>query len=204
MKREGVYAPRQWRRTSPDAVATIVELGEAGVSIPSIIDALNDRDLRPARSDVWRDSTVRRILARAGLSGPKLSDDARFEANTREDADCILWIGAAHPDGYGRFEVGGHHVLAHRWAFEREHGAGSIPKGWHMHHTCRRPACVRPDHLMPVAPEEHKPLEHEEAAINVAALAGALQTNAGPSDDGWPAWLETAPRIGTRRSKATS
>lgn len=61
------------------------------------------------------------------------------------DPGCIIWTGALTRDGYGHIRVNGRKVMAHRWAWEREHGP--IPDGMFIDHTCWQRSCVNPEHL---------------------------------------------------------
>ena len=58
---------------------------------------------------------------------------------------CIVWTGALGRGGYGMLHVNGRRVLAHRYAYEREHGP--IPDGMFIDHMCFERACVNPEHL---------------------------------------------------------
>ena len=58
---------------------------------------------------------------------------------------CWLWGGADNGAGYGRFNISGILVYAHRYSYELLRGA--IPVGLVLDHLCRTPACVNPDHL---------------------------------------------------------
>jgi DNA-binding transcriptional regulator YiaG len=63
---------------------------------------------------------------------------------------CWLWTAAKNAvKGYGVFRVSGKNFVAHRWAYENL--VGPVPEGMELSHLCRTPACVRPDHLDPVA-----------------------------------------------------
>lgn len=75
---------------------------------------------------------------------------ARFWAKVdRADPDgCWQWK-AGRNDGYGRFKLRGHHVYAHRFAYEML--IGSVPDGLTLDHLCRNRACVNPSHLEPVS-----------------------------------------------------
>ena len=66
---------------------------------------------------------------------------------------CQLWQGARDRHGYGHFWLGGRMVLAHRLAYELEHGP--VPDGLELHHTCRVRSCVAVEHLIAVTRAEH-------------------------------------------------
>ena len=76
----------------------------------------------------------------------------RFWAKVDQTDDCWLWRGSINY-GYGLFRIGAAVYRAHRvaWTWMR----GPIPAGLHLDHTCRERACVRPDHMEPVRPEEN-------------------------------------------------
>ena len=63
---------------------------------------------------------------------------------------CWEWTGyrlkGKYP--YGRFEMDGRPVQAHRFSYE--YLVGSIPVGLRLDHLCRNPSCVNPAHLEPV------------------------------------------------------
>lgn len=60
-----------------------------------------------------------------------------------ELGNCWVWTGATC-EGYGQFNAG-RTTLAHRFAWEQEHGP--IPAGLTLDHQCHTPACVRVVHL---------------------------------------------------------
>jgi hypothetical protein len=83
----------------------------------------------------------------------------RLWARVERTPTCWLWTGAVGRAGYGQIRLGPRgtpsklvHVLA--WEAER----GPVPQGWHLHHECETPACVRPSHLRPITPTEHQRL----------------------------------------------
>lgn len=75
----------------------------------------------------------------------------RFEAKVVKGArpnDCWEWVGSKNPRGYGKIGtgVGKSTDYAHRvsWSLFR----GPIPPGAVICHSCDRPACVNPNHLI--------------------------------------------------------
>jgi hypothetical protein len=66
---------------------------------------------------------------------------------------CWAWSAAITRGGYGHFWVDGHHVSAHRFAYELL--VGPIPEGLTLDHLCRVRHCVNPAHLEPVTMREN-------------------------------------------------
>jgi hypothetical protein len=59
---------------------------------------------------------------------------------------CWLWTGASNGIGYGRINVAGRNVYAHRLAFETSNGP--IAAGLVLdHRVCQTPSCCNPLHL---------------------------------------------------------
>jgi hypothetical protein len=52
----------------------------------------------------------------------------------------------------------------------------TIPRGHHIHHTCRVCSCVNPAHLELLTLAEHNQL-HAQADTNLATILSATQTN---------------------------
>ncbi len=77
------------------------------------------------------------------------NDLLRFHSKTKQDGECVVWIGATDKDGYGKFVTGPHgqqrHHRPHRWIYERMFGP--IPEGLVLMHKCDRPGCVNVEHL---------------------------------------------------------
>lgn len=83
----------------------------------------------------------------------KVDKDGPLSENCPELGPCWLWTRAKRPLGYGVFVLNGRLDGAHRVAYELT--VGPIPEGLELDHLCRRPACVRPDHLRPVTHQEN-------------------------------------------------
>lgn len=84
------------------------------------------------------------------------------------DSGCWIWQGRVDRDGYGA--RGG--VMRQEFGTDRAHRAfymllvGPIPDGLVIDHLCRVPACVNPEHLEPVTPEENTQRGENFLAVN--------------------------------------
>ena len=68
----------------------------------------------------------------------------RFFKYVNKTDRCWLWTGGKTNCGYGRFRLGKHKVLAHRFSWTL---AYDDPSDLCVLHRCDNPPCVNPDHL---------------------------------------------------------
>lgn len=75
---------------------------------------------------------------------PKLTPE-QFWAKTTRQGECLIWLGAVNPKGYGKVYFEGRNRRAHCVAWELTRGP--IPDGLWVLHTCDNPRCCNRLHL---------------------------------------------------------
>lgn len=70
--------------------------------------------------------------------------EKRFWDKVNKTRTCWLWAGSLNNKGYGRINVGGKVLLAHRVSYEMEYG---LTRKDIILHICDEPKCVNPKHL---------------------------------------------------------
>lgn len=66
----------------------------------------------------------------------------------RQAGGCLVWTGPQHDDmGYCRIRVGTRMVYVHIAAWELANDQ-PVPEGMVIRHTCDRPPCIEPGHLI--------------------------------------------------------
>lgn len=75
----------------------------------------------------------------------KLSLREKLFTKTRQEGDCLVWIGQKDPRGYGKLKLAGRQQRAHRLMFELI--KGPMPAGMVVLHSCDNTSCVNPAHL---------------------------------------------------------
>lgn len=85
-------------------------------------------------------------------SVPILTPDgiAKFWSSAKPDGDCLIWSLGKTSRGYGSYRIRQKFIQAHRLSRRLSYilTHGSIPDGMVIRHSCDRPACIAPAHLV--------------------------------------------------------
>ncbi len=92
----------------------------------------------------------------------------RLAARSIPQGECIVFTGGENGRGYGSIWVNRRQQLAHRVAWEIEHGP--IPGDLTIDHTCETKRCIRTEHMQLVTRAENQRLRWvrwaERRAVN--------------------------------------
>lgn len=103
-----------------------------------------------------------------GRPGPKTFEERGIQRWVVDsETGCWIWTGRKL-QGYGLMSNG----RAHRIMYEQH--LGPIPEAHDLHHLCRNPACVNPEHLEPKRRSEHLSYHHSSFSIEQAREIRAL------------------------------
>lgn len=112
-----------------------------------------------------------------GRGRPSTPAAERFWSKVQKTDYCWNWLDAPTDDGYGRLNVGGRKVLAHRFSWEL-HGRGPI-NGKGLDHRCTNRICVNPDHLRPATQAQNNQNFKGAQHRNPTGIRGVTKTRNG-------------------------
>lgn len=93
------------------------------------------------------------------------STEERFWVKVDRTQDCWIWLGLRKKNSrYGKFWANGKMMPTHRYSYEQSNGP--IPVGLEIDHLCRRPECIRPDHLEAVTHRENNKRSKSITSLN--------------------------------------
>lgn len=87
-----------------------------------------------------------------------------------ENGKCMNWTGYKNISGYGVMYRENKALFAHRYAWERAHGA--IPEGLVIDHKCFNPSCVNVDHLRVITQQQNTQHQKGPRIDNKAGYRG--------------------------------
>lgn len=79
---------------------------------------------------------------------PRNTEEHMLTRITVDANGCWLWEGSTCKHGYGRVQIDGKSLQAHRVMYE--YRVGPIPAGFELDHGCRVHRCINPAHMEPV------------------------------------------------------
>ena len=79
---------------------------------------------------------------------PVTSASLEARAIPEPNSGCLLWLGTVNQFGYGRTNLHGRRIVAHRAAYIL--ACGPVPDDLELDHLCRVRCCINPKHLEPV------------------------------------------------------
>ena len=88
-----------------------------------------------------------------------------FADKTIKNGDCIEWIGAKYPFGYGVVEHNGIRISTHRLSWILNNG--EIPEGMCICHKCDNPPCVNPEHLFLGTQSDNMKDAYKKGRLNI-------------------------------------
>lgn len=115
-----------------------------------------------------------------------VTDPSRCSVEDRGyETPCWITHSPKDKDGYGVI-AGGKRSLrgnekCHRRSYEEN--VGPIPDGWHIHHLCEQPGCIRPDHLEATTFTDHMRKHSNLTGDMVRAIRASTKTQQELADE---------------------
>jgi len=85
------------------------------------------------------------VKKRTYLKGATPAERMAFYTDRPDPDSCWLWTGAVNNAGYGKFQLDGRTLGAHKVAWQLANGP--VPDGMLVCHRCDNPPCCNPAHL---------------------------------------------------------
>ena len=156
---EAVLVRSAYLRLSPDKKAALtmqwLQEGDSQSEIARLFGVSLTRVghlIARAKSKMDEASLARISLLTRDFKKPRAErfwDFVFYEPN----CGCWLYAGDDNGHGYGLFNLHGHRVYAHRFAYEQL--VGPVPSGLEIDHKCAVRCCVNPEHLEAVTGAEN-------------------------------------------------
>lgn len=132
---------------------------------------------RPVRTRGWCNAHHLRYTRYGDPLGGKppvySSPEEAFVARTKWQDDCLIWTGSLDGPGYGQLRINERLIKAHRYAWEREHGA--ISEGKYLDHTCWNKACCNLAHLRLASHAENVQYQARRRKDNTTGYRGVYK-----------------------------
>ena len=108
--------------------------------------------------------------------------EERFWAKVDKSGECWEWTGYKNAQGYGRYAAywpeGKQNTMAHRFAYEQEHGLRLDPK-LEIDHMCFNKSCVNPAHLRLATSKQNKENHSGPQSNSTSGVRGVYRNKEG-------------------------
>jgi len=98
---------------------------------------------------------------------------ARFWGKGTPDGDCLVWSGYRTAKGYGKVNIRGVAMRAHRVAYELAYG--EIQGGGQVDHRCHNPSCISAAHLRLTTQKQNQENRRGPVRSNRSGARGVVQ-----------------------------
>lgn len=91
---------------------------------------------------------------------------------TIRNGDCIEWIGAKYPNGYGAIKYEKKHYTTHRLVYMLLNNINNLPYEIQICHHCDNPCCINPDHLFMGTRSDNMKDAYKKGRLNMPKCDG--------------------------------